>query len=460
MEKIKIRITENEMEYAYIDNILYGKTINIEHNEIILAGQRIFEIIENKNGISGYYLVKLANSYIKNDDIVVDMYLIEKKERWDKIANAIKFYNCDKYKKTNTYKYIIKNAGKLMHTALTTVKNVIKDNSFMVDIIKQKVLNSKSDAEKIYLLNYLNNECGGQGKCAFNNLTDLEPAYYGWNPIFQDGRMELHTMLVNYINLHNLNGIVFIKPTEIEYIKMIGEENEMSKNRDKNNKIYDIKKETDAKTTGYKNSLLAAYCYIDNDNLANSVKMKLGIEDEGFGIGKYIFIVADSIDEFIKKNIEKIYSTKRPKCYDSKDENCIQNCPLCNKKEKLNVMETVIKLIFLHEVGHMAFSNCSRKNKMVVDETAANFFVSMCVKSLPDKCLIREITKFQPIEYKYYFPALLSLKPIKFYYPEQEPGFRDYSIESIFRTLKYGLLRTDEYDRLSKDLIKGTSKKS
>ncbi len=152
----------------------------------------IFEIIENKNGISGYYLVKLVNSYIKNDDIVVDMYLIEKKERWDKIANVIKFYNCDKYKKTNTYKYIIKNAGKLLHTALTTVKNVIKDNSFMVDIIKQKVLNSKSDVEKIYFLNYLNNECGGQGKCAFNNLTDFEPAYYGWNPVFQDGRMELH----------------------------------------------------------------------------------------------------------------------------------------------------------------------------------------------------------------------------------------------------------------------------
>ena len=454
MEKIKIRITENEMEYAYVDNILFGKTINIENNGIVLAGQRVLDVIENKNNLNGFYIVKLANAYIKNDDIIVDLRVVEKKERFDKISNSIKIYNAEKYKKTHTYKYLSKNSGKLMTTALSSVKKVIKDNSFMVDIIKQKVLNSKSDVEKIYLLNYLNNECGGQGKCAFNNLTDLEPAYYVWNPVFQDGRMELHTMLVNYINLHNLNGIVFIKPTEIEYIKMIGEENEMSKNRDKNKKIYDIIKETDAKTTGYKNSLLAAYCYIDNDNLANSVKMKLGIEDEGFGIGKYIFIVADSIDGFIKKNIEKIYSTKRPKCYDSKDENCIQNCPLCNKKEKLNVMETVIKLIFLHEVGHMAFSNCSRKNKMVVDETAANFFASMCVKSLPEKCLIREITKFQPIEYKYYFPALLSLKPIKFYYTEQEPGFRDYSIESIFRTLKYGLLRTDEYDRLSKDLIK------
>lgn len=58
------------------------------------------------------------------------------------------------------------------------------------------------------------------------------------------------------------------------------------------------------------------------------------------------------------------------------------------------------------------------------------------------------------VGWNYIFPPLYSLKRIKLYYPEQEPGFRDYSIESIFRTLKYGLLRTDEYDRLSKDLVR------
>lgn len=451
MEIIKIKITENEMEYAYIDNILYGKTINIEHNEIILAGQRLFDIVNNKNNLNGFYIVKLANAYIKNGDIEVDLYLTEKNELLDKVSNSIKLYNFEKYKKTHTYKYISKNSGKLMNTAISAVKKVIKDNNFMVDIIKQKVLNSKTETEKIYLLNYLKNECGGQGKCAFNYLTNLAPAYYHWNPVFQDSRIELLTILVNYINLHNLNGIVFITPTEIEYIKAIGEENEMSKYRDKNNKKYDMKKATDEKSTVYKGSLLAAYCYIDNDNLANSVKTKLQIEDKNFGIGKYIFIAVDSIDSFIKKNIEKIYSTKKPKCYDSKDENCRQNCALCNKNEKINVTETVVKLIFLHEVGHMAFSNCSRKNKMVVDETAANFFASMCIKSLPEICMIREITKFQPEEYKYYFPALYSLKSIKLYYPEDKS---DYSLEAVFRTLKYGLLRTDEYDRLSKDLIK------
>lgn len=94
----------------------------------------------------------------------VKMKRLVKGKLYYQLYDYLKFYNCDKYKKTNTYKYIIKNAGKLLHTALTTVKNVIKDNSFMVDIIKQKVLNSKSDVEKIYLLNYLNNECGGQGK--------------------------------------------------------------------------------------------------------------------------------------------------------------------------------------------------------------------------------------------------------------------------------------------------------
>ena len=416
MKKIKIKITENEMEYAYIDNILYGKTINIEHNEITLAGQRLFDIVNNKNNLSGFYIVKLANAYIKNGDIEVDLYLTDKNELLDKASNSIKLYNFEKYKKTHTYKYISKNSRKLMYTAISAVKNVIKDNSFMVDIIKQKVLNSKTETEKIYLLNYLKNECGGQGKCAFNYLTNLAPAYYNWNPVFQDSRMELHAMLVNYINLHNLNGIVFITPTEIEYIKTVGEENEMSKDIDKNNKKYDI-----GKTINEKNSLLAAYCYIDNDNLANSVKTKLQIEDKNFGIGKYIFIAADSIDT--------IY----------------------NKNEKINTMESVIKLIFMHEVGHMAFSNCSRKNKVVVDETAANFFVSMCIKSLPEICMIREITKFQPEEYKYYFPALYSLKSIKFYYPEDKS---DYSLEAVFRTLKYGLLRSIEYDKLSEDLIK------
>ena len=102
----------------------------------------------------------------------------------------------------------------------------------------------------------------------------------------------------------------------------------------------------------------------------------------------------------------------------------------------------------------MAFSNCSRKNRMVVDETAANFFASMCVKSLPEICMIREITKFQPEEYKYYFPALLLLKPIKYYYSGDKSDFREYSPESVFRTLKYGLLRMEKYDKLSINLIK------
>ena len=449
MEKIKVAIKKEEMEFAYIDNILYGNVVNIKQNNISIAGQRLL----NKDNISGDYIVKLTNAYIKEDEIIVDMQL-EEKTHSDEVSNSIKFYNYKKYEKTNSYKYISKNANRLINTAVKSVMDILYNNTLMYDILKDKVNHAKSDVERIYLLNYLKKYSGKQGKVLFNNLTNNEPIFRSWFPVYHNDEMGLLATFTNYINLHNLSGVVFIEPKDIEYIREIGEEIELSKNREKNNKNYDLEEKSKKVTAVGKSSLLASYCYIDNDSIADNLKTRLNITDDGFGIGKYIFVAAKSIDDFISKDIKKIYSKTKPNCYDKNDYNCTQNCPLCIKKEKMSVVESAVKLIFLHEVGHMAFSNCSRKNKMVVDETAANFFTSLCTKYLPELCMIREMTNFQPEEYKYYFPSLYSFKPIRFYVNDSNPEYIDYRTESAFKTLKYGLMRAEQYFKLADDLIK------
>ena len=71
MEKIKIRINQDKMDYAFIDNILYGSAVWVDKYLFIdeLHDAELFEVIENKNNINGLYYVVLNNAYIEGKSI-------------------------------------------------------------------------------------------------------------------------------------------------------------------------------------------------------------------------------------------------------------------------------------------------------------------------------------------------------------------------------------------------------
>ena len=456
MEKIKIRINQDKMDYAFIDNILYGSAVWVDKYLFIdeLHDAELFEVIENKNNINGLYYVVLNNAYIERGSIIVDMRL-DKVDYDNEPSKKINFYNEEKYIKTESFKYLENNAKKLTTTAIKSVRSVIDDNDLRAKTLEDRVRRSMYGDNIVYLLDYIKN--GSKLlKQSYDSLQCVPPrdAHF-YRKFIMDDEKELMVGFVNYINLHNLNGIVFVDEIELEYIRKIGEEYELTKNKerhiDKNNKEFDIdNKQSNKKSSSVKHSnYLACFSIIDDENLAYNISEKLKIQNSEFKIGKYIFVAAKKLDDFINENMKPIYKTKKPLCFNEKDFQCGQNCMLC-KGEKINVSDTVIKLTFLHELGHMAFSNCSRVNRMVVDETAANLFASLCTNKIEEHCMIREITNIQPEEYKYYFPTFKTVKAVKIPYPE-EPD--EYSNEYYFRTLKYGNIRCDDYYRLVEELV-------
>lgn len=448
-EKIKIVISKDKMEFAYIDNILTGNIIDINNNYVEIESVKLFEIVENKNNIRGSYVIQMIHAYLDNkiksiyvDLIVTDMFI----DRKTRIINAEKYVN------TNAYKYIKKNHTAMMTKALHKVTKNLRHNVDMIKGITEKFNRACHDDEdfKVYLLKYINSQLGQQYTVNISKpyLTD-----YLISSTINEPDLELKVMFVNYINLHSLTGIVFIESKDLDYVRTIGEEFENSKRkkcRSPFENLDESKNDDERKKEKVVASLLAAYCYVENDNVANAIKSHFDFKDDKFDIGKYIFICANSIDDFIKRDISKIYTKEKPMCFDKNDVNCKEKCPLYKGKEKdsdkVDATDLAIKFIFLHEVGHMAFTNCSTNKKLIANETLANWFASICVDTCKEKCMIREITKYQPIEYKYYFT-----NPQEF----EHATLKDYANYNhpMFRTLKFGMIDIHEYDNLYKILI-------
>ena len=457
-ERITIVIKQEKMEFAYIDNILTGNEIDVDGNFVGIGNTRLFEITKNDNKIRGHYFVKLAYAYVddKTGDICVDLTITK-----EEVSTKTRIINSEKYVKTNAYKYISKNYSKMMSNAIHKVEKTLCDNNTMLDIIEDKFNRTCDNDLRTYLLKYLNTQLGQPGKVYASSLSRTRQRAYFYNRQINQPDLELRIMFVNYINLHHLTGIVFIEPKDLDYVRSIGEEFENSKHRHKEEREFfkefldnkeDEKGEDGSNDESDTASLLAAYCYIENDNAVRNIQKHFNFEDDRFDIGKYIFVCAESIDDFIKNDIAKLYSKKQPMCFDENDLNCTQKCPFYKGEEKIDVVESVIKLIFLHEVGHMAFTNCSTKNKIICNETLANWFASLCVKTYAEKCMIREMTKFQPIEYKYYFTNPNEQKGQKIKIFEDENDIYNDAC-SIFRTLKFGIIDIYKYYDMIECLI-------
>lgn len=101
----------------------------------------------------------------------------------------------------------------------------------------------------------------------------------------------------------------------------------------------------------------------------------------------------------------------------------------------------------MHEVGHMAFTNCSTNKKIIANETLANWFAFICVDTCKEKCMIREMTKYQPIEYKCYFT-----NPQEFEFATLKEYSANYT-RPMFRALKFDMIDIHKYDDLFKKLI-------
>ena len=134
-EKIKIVISKDKMEFAYIDNILTGNIININNNYVEIESVKLFEIVENKNNIRGSYVIQMTHAYLDNkinniyvDLIVTDMFI----DRKTRIINAEKYVN------TNAYKYIKKNHAAMMTKALHKVTKNLCHNVDMIKGITEK----------------------------------------------------------------------------------------------------------------------------------------------------------------------------------------------------------------------------------------------------------------------------------------------------------------------------------
>ena len=280
-----------------------------------------------------------------------------------------------------------------------------------IDLISSNLLNL-IDLKKC--LNYLNNDLTNYKNNLSNfkyieeltkliSIAENEISYCRiYNKKGHTGNCRLDRLLshLTYINLHSLNGLIFADCKEIEKIQILGLEKKHKRGHsiekdDKDNNIDEGTKIVNTKEVV--SSVLGTYYYIENKDELNEFKKIFNINDD-LSIGKYIIIGPDNIEKFV----DEFLSVYRLNYYLATKKDNNDNILTCFSEFAKKVICKITKLVFLHEVGHMAFSNASVKNKIKSNESAANWFASLNLNGV-EKYIVYLMTLLQPVVYQDYF---------------------------------------------------------
>lgn len=206
------------------------------------------------------------------------------------------------------------------------------------------------------------------------------------------------------LNISSLNGIYCTENLEMQHLQSINEYLRVLKNYNPNNireyeenpdgdaNIYHLPPRKNIQSVG---QLLGLYLRVEDADALQHLRDRY--DKELFkDAGNYIFLCPANIETFRKGLKDKLC----PGDQDGIDDRIKQHrIPHIDSLEEL-----LYKLVFLHEVGHMAFSRPSRSiwKKQAEEETLANWFASISLTKL-ERDMIKTITELQPMAYRDYF---------------------------------------------------------
>ena len=206
------------------------------------------------------------------------------------------------------------------------------------------------------------------------------------------------------LNISSLNGIYCTENLEMQHLQSINEYLRVLKNYNPNKiREYEDDPDDDAsifhmpprKNIQSVGQLLGLYMRVEDADVLQHLRDRY--DKELFkDTGNYIFLCPANIEEF-RKTLEDKLSPG--------DQNGIDKQIKNHRIPHIDCLnELLYKLIFLHEVGHMAFSRPSRNiwKKQAEEETLANWFASISLTKL-ESDMIKTITELQPMAYRDYF---------------------------------------------------------
>ena len=462
-KSIVFKVSESKLNNKIINKLLPEKKVKINvKDKIVIIDGEFFEIdsINNISTDGNYYIemvnanlacANTTNSNIKiYDGLIVKLYLCEKKKKIN-----VKLFNVGKYNEEVAFTYITKYYNQLYKNAVKFSEKIKKKNKTNLDTdvnsygytysrIKSifdeadnnsnksyyryhvsgslRISNLKNSIDNIYnnfknLIKHYNDKLLSSNN--FNGdeekLIRIAESEFDFRHMICENSWTNEDKLSNllyymtYINMHSLNGIIF-DDRIIEY-----------KNNDEDEKwkrlrgfVSEKKRKGEIKKYNYEDEgeyigALGIYYYIESEQEAEAFRDAFDIKDN-IGIGKYVVIGPKNIEKFVNEYIDTYFGKKffkptkedykmiKAGNYNVKNFNVNDMYAL---QELLN--REITKLVFYHELGHMAFSNNSQAGFMIEsNESAANWYASIGL-NVVEKYRQYLKTRLQPQAYRNYF---------------------------------------------------------
>ena len=276
-------------------------------------------------------------------------------------------------------------------------KNVI-DISIDIDLFAVRELNQARRNVKVHDYSALAGDYFERFRAyriADNILTDLQSELISmvktgdssWIPYLPHSPEYYSCVVYVLFNVSILNAVVFVNNRDLRHLQNVNRYQEVEMyNEQQDDNYFSGDDRQGFRVPPAKNIELISSClglYMDvktSDTLKYLAKEYDG--DTFSSRGSYIFLCPTNIEKFVAEIWNDFWISS--------------NTLYANDKKSM-----LYKLVFLHEVGHMAFKSLSLKKKNSNEETLANWVASFCITGR-ERELIREKTQKQPREYQRY----------------------------------------------------------
>ncbi|MBP3201796.1 MAG: hypothetical protein J6M39_09140 [Lachnospiraceae bacterium] len=407
-EEIPYKYLTNNETYKELYNLSICNTKKIVNKNRIVSTE-----YSSYNNYEYYYMKekKLLSDFDNNKSLY---------DKYNAYTKSNKVINMDTFNNANSY---VKRLEERLNIISKSLKTLLKhkadfSNYFNEFKYEEKKLIELADKEHDYRKVYCDKGWIG------DNYHEIMVRNNNDNKVKIDINDDDLLYYMTYINMHTLNGIIFL---DDEFIL-------------KGIECY------------IKVDELGLYICIDNESTLEYFKRKYNISDVDFKIGKYVIIAPKHLEAFTKKYLKK-YVTYKNETYilacKKRNDLLVDYEDFCNE-----MCKKITKLTFLHELGHMAFTGSNRTAKRESDESAANWFASIGL-DVVEKYRIYLKTRMQPVEYQNFFTNTALLPGGKLFKStkELEDACNLYNTENDKAIIDYKDKCNFEYYKKVKDMI-------